>query len=127
VTGETQILSCLMVLAIVGYLALSPRDRQVQISDAGVTLHNVLLPPFVSVSFSWDEVLDVRSSDKELLFVTRRGQYRLEHWLCSSDFEFSSTARHYVQARRQVEDKWLSLRRERKLQRLHKQAQRRAG
>lgn len=127
VTGKTQIFGCLMTLAIAGYLALSPRDRQVQISDAGVTLYNVLLPPFVSVSFSWDEVLEVHSSDKELLFVTRRGHYKLEHWLCSGDFEFSSTARHYVQARRQVEEKWQALRRERKLRRWHLQNQRRAS
>jgi len=122
---RTQVTTTLLFLVAASYLAISPRDRRVQLSDTGITLHSVLLSPFKSVSFSWDDVVDVQISSEELIFVTRRGRYKLSQWLCWDDFEFSMTPRNYLRARDWAQGQWTDIRRERKLRRWHLQNQRR--
>lgn len=126
-TLKAQLITLLIFIGAVAYLALAPRNRRVQLSDECLVIPKVLFPPFRETRFTWDDVQDLKETADGLVFFTRRGSFKLSKLLCKGDFEFAMTPRNYLRASDWAKDRWIDIRRERELRRWHQQNPRRAG
>lgn len=126
-TLNAQLLTLLIFIGAVAYLAFVPRNRRVQLSDACLLIPKVLLPPFGEARFTWDEVQDLQETAEGLVFITARGNFKLSKLLCKSDFEFALTPKNYLRARDWARDRWIDIRRVRELRRWHQQNRRHTG
>lgn len=99
-TASAQWISLSVFFGAVLYFCITPRNRKIVASETGISVPNVLLPPYTTKRCHWKDVLSHRvkydkNGNETLILKTRSGKIKIHSLLCFKDYEISSTSSSY--------------------------------
>lgn len=93
-TESMRFFSKFVLAAWLIFCFLSPRGRKIVIDEQGITVPNILLPPYRSITITWKEIQHVDSVFNQnmtttLLLKTKSRVVKIHSWLFLADFEMA--------------------------------------
>ncbi|WP_139214080.1 hypothetical protein [Atopomonas hussainii] len=91
---DAQVFSFLSSVVVGAWLAASPRNKSIVISESGIEIPRILLPPYNTSKICWHDLYAAETKINQngtyaVILKSKKQTLKIESWLCLGDFELA--------------------------------------
>ena len=106
---DAQILSLLSSVVVGAWLLATPRNKSIVISENGVEIPRILLPPYNTSKICWHDLYATETKLNQngtytVILKGKKQKLKIESWLCLGDFEFAMYPDAFYELEAAIED-----------------------